>query len=63
MTTYESDAFMFRVLSADEEAEFVLYAIEHDPPAGASWRLYHPVCRRTWLARGIQPPTEPEAEA
>ena len=46
----------FRKLTEVESAEFIKYAQENDPPDLNKWELYHPICRATWVARGIVPP-------
>ncbi len=48
----------FRELTLEEEREFFKYAEENDPADLSQWEAYHPTCRRTWIARGIQPPEE-----
>ena len=53
-----NDGPLFRDLGDDEEAEFEEYAAKNDPPEIEKWNIYHPVCRRVWLARGITPPLQ-----
>lgn len=51
--SYVSHSIMFRDLDDAEEQDFIAYAQANDPPNPDSWHAYHPVCRRRWIARGI----------
>ena len=52
---YVQTGLLDRSLTDDEEVTFEQYARDNDPPDLGKWELYHPVCRRVWIARGIHP--------
>ena len=52
---YQRTGLLDRSLTDDEERSFEEYARVNDPPDLTKWGLYHPVCRRVWMARGVQP--------
>jgi hypothetical protein len=53
---YVSTHPLFRDLDTSEEESFREYAEKNPPDRPESWAIFHPVCRRAWLARGITPP-------
>lgn len=55
MYKYDPKFPLAKSLSDDEEVEFIKYAIINDPPSYSDWGLYHPVCRKIWLARNLSP--------
>lgn len=48
---------IFRDLSKNEVIDFENYAWCNDPDP-RQWGIYHPVCRRIWVQRGLCPPDE-----
>ena len=55
MYKYDLAEPLARDLSDAEEIDFKEYAKKHDPFPGTPWKIYHPVCRKEWLARGLTP--------
>ena len=54
--SWKSDSYLFRDLTDDEERAFTEFARDNDPEDPSMWEIYHPVCRKAWLERGIKPP-------
>lgn len=53
--SYISTNPLFRSLDDAECVEFREYALFERPnPSSGDWHVMHPVCRRTWIERGVR---------